>query len=224
MAYSDGEIGRASRSHFSLLLLHTVDVFSDASRCAACPDSHPVRLVTLFMEISFAVQDVEPYRNETMNPSQPFVLAVRHLAPFLDLGLRSQSLADSPTYRAQMGDPLGFGWHACVALNPSPSSLGRSLMHLSCARSDFFNGWPQDLLQKAIEVCTDPGGEIEDCPVLELYNRDLAKVEYPEFCHKTPDYNEVRLLSRPRARRAAAEAAAALVAGRRGEPQVAPWL
>ncbi|KPV72906.1 uncharacterized protein RHOBADRAFT_55573 [Rhodotorula graminis WP1] len=117
MAYSDGEIG-------------------------PCPDSHPVRLVTLFMEISFAVQDVEPYRNETMNPSQPFVLA--------------------------MGDPYGFGWHA-----------------------DFFNGWPQDLLQQAIEVCTDPGGEIEDCPVLELYNRDRAQVEYPEFCHKTPDYNEV---------------------------------
>jgi len=98
------------------------------------------------------------------------------------------------------------------------------LMHLFCARSDFFNGWPQDLLQQAIEVCTDPGGEIEDCPVLELYNRDLAEVEYPEFCHKTPDYNEVRLLSRPRARRAASDAAAVLLAGRRGEPQVAPRL
>ena len=121
MAYSDGEIGRASRS-LSSLLLHALDVFSDASRHAACPDTHPVRLVTLFMEISFAVQDVEPYRNETMNPSQPFVLAVRHLAPFLDLHVRAQSFADSPTPRSQMGDPLGFGWHACVALSHSRSA------------------------------------------------------------------------------------------------------
>ncbi|TNY20177.1 hypothetical protein DMC30DRAFT_417220 [Rhodotorula diobovata] len=117
VAYSDGEIG-------------------------PCPDTHPVRLVTLFMELSFAVQDVEPFRSEAMNPSQPFVLA--------------------------MGDPTGHGWHG-----------------------DFFNGWPQDLLQEAIEVCTDEGGQIEDCPVLELYDRDFGSVEYPEFCRKTPDYNEV---------------------------------
>lgn len=49
----------------------------DGGVSAACPDTHPVRLVTLFMELSFAVQDVEPFRSEAMNPSQPFVLAVR---------------------------------------------------------------------------------------------------------------------------------------------------
>ncbi|GAA6057272.1 hypothetical protein JCM3770_004527 [Rhodotorula araucariae] len=106
-----------------------------AGEIGPCPDTHPVRLVTLFYEISYAVQDLEPYRQEAANPSQPFVLA--------------------------NGDPTGQGWHG-----------------------DFFNGWPQDLLQQAIEVCTDPGGQIEDCPVLDLYNRETEG-------RKTPDYNEI---------------------------------
>ncbi|GEM11805.1 WSC domain protein [Rhodotorula toruloides] len=60
MAYSDGESG-------------------------PCPTTHPHRLVTLFYEISYYPQALEPFRNAAMDPTQPFVLA--------------------------NGDPTGYGWH-----------------------------------------------------------------------------------------------------------------
>lgn len=51
-------------------------------------------------------------------------------------------------------------------------------------------GWDQSILQSAIETCDTPSssGEIEDCKVLELYNRSVEGT-----CRKTPDVNEIVL-------------------------------
>ncbi|GAA5913421.1 DUF1996 and WSC domain-containing protein [Sporobolomyces salmoneus] len=71
----------------------------------------------------------------------------------------------SPFVLAQ-GDPTGYGYHG-----------------------DFLNGWDVPILQKAIDTCDSPtSGNIEECKMLELYDR--AKDGY---CRKTPDVNEVVL-------------------------------
>ncbi|PLN77645.1 hypothetical protein BDW42DRAFT_155499 [Aspergillus taichungensis] len=68
------------------------------------------------------------------------------------------------------GDPTGFGYHA-----------------------DFIQGWEQDVLEAAVEQCTNPSGEVEDCPVFELQSEieqklctfdlpDLLKDEDVEKC------------------------------------------
>ncbi|OIW29994.1 hypothetical protein CONLIGDRAFT_575792 [Coniochaeta ligniaria NRRL 30616] len=43
------------------------------------------------------------------------------------------------------GDIQGFGYHA-----------------------DFIMGWPQDLLQQAVDTCTNESGEIADCPLFNI--------------------------------------------------------
>ncbi|GAA5993426.1 hypothetical protein JCM10908_002183 [Rhodotorula pacifica] len=68
------------------------------------------------------------------------------------------------------GDPFGYGYHG-----------------------DFLNGWDVDILQKAVRECTDDSGVIEDCPVLELYDRATDG-----YCRKTPDVNEVVLGTLPK--------------------------
>jgi hypothetical protein len=44
------------------------------------------------------------------------------------------------------GDTTGFGFHG-----------------------DFFNGWDVDVLQNAIDICTDDGGQVEDCPAVTIF-------------------------------------------------------
>ncbi|GAA5869831.1 hypothetical protein JCM16303_001811 [Sporobolomyces ruberrimus] len=76
---------------------------------------------------------------------------------------------NSPFVLAQ-GDPTGHGYHG-----------------------DFQNGWDVPVLQKAIDTClSSTSGNIEECKVLELYDR--AKDGY---CRKTPDVNEVVLGNLP---------------------------
>ncbi|KAL4867490.1 hypothetical protein BDV12DRAFT_171291 [Aspergillus spectabilis] len=43
------------------------------------------------------------------------------------------------------GDPTGFGYHG-----------------------DFMHGWESGVLEEAVKTCTNPSGQVEDCPVFEL--------------------------------------------------------
>lgn len=58
------------------------------------------------------------------------------------------------------GDPTGFGYHG-----------------------DFMQGWDAGVLQQAVDKCTNPSGEVTDCPVFDLQSQDKM-----EQCHfKMPD-------------------------------------
>lgn len=61
-----------------------------------------------------------------------------------------------------MGDPTGYGFHG-----------------------DFLMGWDRDLLQRAVDECTNNSGRVEDCPVFELYPDSVA-----EGCKLSPKINE----------------------------------
>ena len=50
-----------------------------------------------------------------------------------------------------MGDPTGYGLHG-----------------------DFVNGWDVNVLQKAIDTCTNNSGKVEDCPVFTLTPDNVA--------------------------------------------------
>ncbi|GAA5933834.1 DUF1996 and WSC domain-containing protein [Sporobolomyces koalae] len=72
----------------------------------------------------------------------------------------------SPFVLAQ-GDPTGYGYHG-----------------------DFLNGWDVPILQKAIDTCDSPtSGNIEECKVLELFDRKKDGYVYSQ----TPDVNEAVL-------------------------------
>ena len=49
------------------------------------------------------------------------------------------------------GDPTGYGYHG-----------------------DFINGWDIDFLQSAVDTCTNPSGEIEDCPLFDVISEEEA--------------------------------------------------
>ncbi|KAI9047200.1 hypothetical protein LZ554_008654 [Drepanopeziza brunnea f. sp. 'monogermtubi'] len=58
------------------------------------------------------------------------------------------------------GDPTGFGYHA-----------------------DFMTGWDVDVLQRAVDTCTNLSGMIQDCPVFDIQSDDESqecKIELPE--------------------------------------------
>jgi len=58
------------------------------------------------------------------------------------------------------GDPNGQGYHA-----------------------DFMNGWDEKFLQQAVDTCTNPSGNIYDCPIFTLQSEDTqrkCKMQVPE--------------------------------------------
>lgn len=61
-----------------------------------------------------------------------------------------------------MGDPTGYGFHG-----------------------DFVMGWDKNILQKAVDECTNDSGRVEDCPVFQLYPDSTA-----EGCKIAPKVNE----------------------------------
>jgi len=46
------------------------------------------------------------------------------------------------------GDPTGYGYHG-----------------------DFINGWEEEFLQQAVNTCTNPSGELSDCPLFTLQSQ-----------------------------------------------------
>ncbi|EXJ54754.1 murein transglycosylase [Cladophialophora yegresii CBS 114405] len=57
----------------------------------------------------------------------------------------NQWYGDSQPFVFSMGDPTGYGGHG-----------------------DFVMGWDEDLLQSAVDQCTNDSGRVEDCPVFDL--------------------------------------------------------
>lgn len=56
-----------------------------------------------------------------------------------------------------MGDPTGYGYHG-----------------------DFIQGWQPGFLQQAMTGCTNPSGQVEDCPLFDLQsNADAAACQFP---------------------------------------------
>ncbi|KAL1953046.1 hypothetical protein VTO42DRAFT_3739 [Malbranchea cinnamomea] len=82
-----------------------------------CPESHPVRIISIFIEVTW---HTELFADMWYGDDQPFVLS--------------------------SGDPTGYGLHA-----------------------DFVNGWDVPTLQKAIDTCDDPDGDITKCSPIHLY-------------------------------------------------------
>ncbi|GAA5966294.1 hypothetical protein JCM3765_005246 [Sporobolomyces pararoseus] len=80
---------------------------------------------------------------------------------------RSQAMNTTQPFVLAMGDPTGYGYHG-----------------------DFFNGWDREVLQEAIDTCTDDSGVIEYCKIFDLYDPSHT-------CRKTPDVNEVVLGTLP---------------------------
>ncbi|EYE98561.1 DUF1996 domain-containing protein [Aspergillus ruber CBS 135680] len=58
------------------------------------------------------------------------------------------------------GDPTGFGYHG-----------------------DFIQGWDQDTLEAAVKQCTNPSGQIQDCPLFDIQSESdelQCKFEIPD--------------------------------------------
>lgn len=56
-----------------------------------------------------------------------------------------------------MGDPTGYGYHG-----------------------DFIQGWQSGFLEQAMTGCTNPSGQVQDCPVFDLQsNDDAATCQFP---------------------------------------------
>ncbi|GES58075.1 WSC-domain-containing protein [Aspergillus terreus] len=59
------------------------------------------------------------------------------------------------------GDPTGYGYHG-----------------------DFMHGWEPGVLEQAVKQCTNPSGEVSDCPIFELQSEAeqlLCKFDVPEI-------------------------------------------
>lgn len=56
------------------------------------------------------------------------------------------------------GDPTGYGYHG-----------------------DFMEAWPTGFLQQAVDTCTNPSGQVQDCPLFNLQDDSIAaQCTFPE--------------------------------------------
>lgn len=119
----------------------------------ACPATHPKRFVTLFYEVAFEVQE---YADRWYGDNHPFVLSNGYDVIFANSrasGLATTILNASSRFVQARADNL---------LHSDPTGYG---LH-----GDFVNGWHVDVLQEAIDDCTDGGGRIEQCRVFDFFD------------------------------------------------------
>ncbi|ORY49289.1 hypothetical protein BCR35DRAFT_297088 [Leucosporidium creatinivorum] len=80
--------------------------------------------------------------------------------PWKDLW--DQALNTTQPFVTSQGDPTGYSWH--------DESFSCSRPVFSPYIRDFNNAWDGEVLQNAIDECTDDSGVIEKCTIFDLYD------------------------------------------------------
>ncbi|KAL4994590.1 hypothetical protein BDV10DRAFT_149365 [Aspergillus recurvatus] len=102
------------------------------------------------------------YPSLVMDGTCPEGFETRVVSLFFETIWDTYAFKDRDGYFAlSTGDPTGFGYHA-----------------------DFMHGWESGVLEEAVKTCTNPSGEVEDCPVFELQSelsQRLCSVDIPDI-------------------------------------------
>jgi hypothetical protein len=103
------------------------------------------------------------YNSGACPPDFPVHLVSIFFEVIWDTGkFANQWYGDSQPFIWSMGDPTGYGGHG-----------------------DFVMGWEEDILQSAVDTCTNDSGRVEDCPVFNLIPDSQA-----EGCRVAPKVDE----------------------------------
>lgn len=86
------------------------------------------------------------YPSEVMTGTCPDTHPKRLVSLFYEIIWRTEDYTNrTGEFVISSGDPTGYGFHG-----------------------DFIMGWEEDTLQQAVTTCTNPSGEISDCPVFTI--------------------------------------------------------
>ncbi|EXJ83114.1 hypothetical protein A1O1_06733 [Capronia coronata CBS 617.96] len=106
---------------------------------------------------------IQSYNGGSCPPEFPVHLVSIFYEIIWDTGKFSdQWYGDNQPFVWSMGDPTGYGGHG-----------------------DFVMGWDPELLQNAVDQCTNESGRVEDCPVFDLIPDSQA-----EGCKIEPEVDE----------------------------------
>ncbi|KAL4790284.1 hypothetical protein BDV19DRAFT_341160 [Aspergillus venezuelensis] len=102
------------------------------------------------------------YPSLVMDGTCPEGFETRVVSLFFETIWNTYAYKDRDGYFAlSTGDPTGFGYHG-----------------------DFMHGWESGVLEEAVEKCTNPSGEVEDCEVFELQSeteQNLCTFDLPSI-------------------------------------------
>ncbi|KAI9750831.1 MAG: hypothetical protein M4579_006293 [Chaenotheca gracillima] len=125
----------------------------------------------LKMELNFpSCWDGKDFTHETQNdhmayPDQVFTGTCpegfdhRLVSMLYETKWATNDFADKEgTFVFSNGDPTGFGYHG-----------------------DFMNGWDQDVLEQAVEQCTNNSGEQTDCPIFDIDQSPSCSFDMPSI-------------------------------------------
>ncbi|KAL2793400.1 hypothetical protein BJX66DRAFT_306094 [Aspergillus keveii] len=102
------------------------------------------------------------YPSLVMDGTCPEGFETRVVSIFFETIWNTYAFKDRIGYFAlSTGDPTGFGYHG-----------------------DFMHGWESGVLEEAVKTCTNPSGQVEDCPVFELqseFEQGLCSFDIPSI-------------------------------------------